>query len=68
MVSLLAYGAVIWAQSQAAGNTGVIAATREIGIVFAAFIGRIAFREHLGVRRATGAAGALAGILTLNLG
>lgn len=68
VVSLLAYGAVIWAQSQAAGNTGVIAATREIGIVFAAFIGRIAFRERLGVRRATGAAGALAGILTLNLG
>jgi drug/metabolite transporter (DMT)-like permease len=67
VVSLLAYGAVIWAQGQAAGNTGIIAATREIGIVFAAFIGRLVFRERLGPGRAAGAAIAVAGIVTLNL-
>lgn len=67
VVSLLAYGAVIWAQGQAAGNTGIIAATREIGIVFAAFIGRLVFGERLGAGRAVGAAAAMAGIVTLNV-
>jgi drug/metabolite transporter (DMT)-like permease len=67
VVSLLAYGAVIWAQGQAEGNTGIIAATREVGIVFAAFIGRIAFREQLGPMRVSGAGAALAGIVVLNL-
>ena len=67
VVSLVAYGIVIWAQGQAPGHTGTIAATREIGIVFAALIGAAAFRERLGVARALGASVALAGIVVLNL-
>jgi drug/metabolite transporter (DMT)-like permease len=68
VVSLLAYGIVIWAQGRAPGNTGTIAATREIGIVFAALIGALVFRERLGVARVVGAGVALAGIAVLDLG
>ncbi|CAN5670106.1 DMT family transporter [soil metagenome] len=67
VVSLVAYGIVIWAQGQAPGNTGIIAATREIGIVFAALIGAVVFRERLGLGRGSGAILALTGILVLNL-
>ena len=65
-VSLVAYGAVIWAQARAPGHIGTIAATREIGIVFAALIGRVAFREPLGMTRILGAAMAFTGIAALN--
>jgi drug/metabolite transporter (DMT)-like permease len=67
VVSLVAYGAVIWAQGRAPGNIGTIAATREIGIVFAALIGRLAFGERLGVARTCGAVIAFAGIAVLNV-
>ena len=47
VVSFVAYAAVIWAQAQSPNATGAIAATREIGIVIAAILGRVLYREPL---------------------
>lgn len=63
VVSLVAYAAVIWAQAQSPNGTGAIAATREIGIVFAAILGGILYREPLGRARIVGAAIAFTGIV-----
>ena len=63
LVSFVAYAAVIWAQAQAPHATGVVAATREIGIVIAAVLGRILYREPLGRARILGAVIAFVGIV-----
>jgi drug/metabolite transporter (DMT)-like permease len=55
LVSFAAYAAVMWAQAQSPDATGAIAATREIGIVIAAILGRILYREPLGRTRMLGA-------------
>ncbi|MEU3776907.1 EamA family transporter [Streptomyces sp. NPDC032472] len=51
LLSLLAYGLVVWAQSR--GDLSTIAALRETSIVFGALIGAVVFRERLGHRRIT---------------
>ncbi|BBZ28544.1 membrane protein [Mycolicibacterium madagascariense] len=67
LVSLVAYAAVIWAQARSPEATGTVAATREIGIVIAAFLGRMLYREPLGHARVVGAIVAFAGIVVTSL-
>jgi drug/metabolite transporter (DMT)-like permease len=49
VVSILAYGIVIWAMQYAA--MGVVSALRETSVVWAAIIGRLFLREKLTARR-----------------
>jgi drug/metabolite transporter (DMT)-like permease len=49
VLSVVAYGLVLWAQTR--GALAVVAALRETSVVFAAFIGAVAFHERLPVRR-----------------
>ncbi|MGO4458084.1 EamA family transporter [Streptomyces sp. M-16] len=65
LLSLLAYGLVVWAQSR--GDLPTIAALRETSIVFGALIGAVVFRERLGHRRITASIAVLAGIAILQL-
>lgn len=51
IVSILAYGIVIWAMQYDA--MGVVSALRETSVVYAAIIGRIFLKEKLTVRRIT---------------
>ncbi|MFD8142830.1 EamA family transporter [Streptomyces sp. NPDC059708] len=66
LLSLLAYGLVVWAQSR--GDLPTIAALRETSIVFGTLIGAVVFRESLGHRRITAAVTVLAGIAVLRFG
>ncbi|MFF1904909.1 EamA family transporter [Kitasatospora sp. NPDC058218] len=63
VLSLTAYGLVVWAQSR--GNLATIAALRETSIVIAALIATVVFRERLGRLRMTASAAVLAGIAVL---
>lgn len=65
MLSLLAYGLVVWAQAR--GNLATIAALRETSIVIAALIGTLVFRERFGHLRLAASATVLAGIAVLEL-
>ena len=49
LVSVLAYGIVIWAMQR--GAMGVVSALRETSVVYAAVIGRLFLRERLTRRR-----------------
>ena len=49
LVSILAYGIVIWAMQY--GAMGVVSALRETSVVWAAVIGRIFLKETLTARR-----------------
>lgn len=66
VVSMLAYGTVIWAQSRGS-HLAPIAALRETSIVFGALIGALFFGERLGWGRALAAGVVCAGILLLAL-
>lgn len=63
VVSLLAYGLVIWAQSQ--GKLATVASLREVSIVFGALIGATFFHERLGPVRVVGAVIVLTGVVLL---
>jgi drug/metabolite transporter (DMT)-like permease len=65
VVSVLAYGIVIWAQTRA--TLASVAATREVSILFGAIIGHFAFREPFGRWRVAGAVLTVAGIVALNV-
>jgi drug/metabolite transporter (DMT)-like permease len=64
IVSLAAYGIVLWAQTRT--TLATVAALREISILFGAVIGLIFFHERFGAWRIVGAAVAVAGIVLLN--
>lgn len=65
VVSLAAYGLVLWAQTS--GALAPVAALRETSIIIGALIGRIFFAEHLGPGRALAAAAVVvAGIVVLS--
>jgi drug/metabolite transporter (DMT)-like permease len=64
VLSLAAYGLVIWAQAR--GALAVVAALRETSVVIAALIGTVAFGERFGYRRTLAAAVVTAGIVLLN--
>jgi len=64
VLSLAAYGLVIWAQTR--GALAVVAALRETSVIIAALIGSIAFGERFGYRRTLAAGIVTAGIVLLN--
>jgi drug/metabolite transporter (DMT)-like permease len=63
--SLAAYGIVLWAMTRA--PVAVIAALREVSVVFAALIGSFALKEGFGWKRLAGALSVVAGIAALKL-
>ncbi len=63
--SLAAYGIVLWAMTRA--PIAVVAALREVSVVFAALIGSIALKEGFGWKRLAGALSVVAGIAALKL-
>ncbi|MES9510726.1 EamA family transporter [Streptomyces sp. NPDC000609] len=65
VISLTAYGLVIWAQAH--GDLATIAALRETSILIAALIATLLFRERFGRLRLTAGAAVLAGIVVLEL-
>jgi len=64
-ISVLAYGAVLWAQTRA--NLGVVSALRETGVLWGAAIGTWWFHERFGPRRLVAAAVVVSGITLLAL-
>ncbi|MFC4590784.1 DMT family transporter [Sphaerisporangium corydalis] len=65
VVSLAAYGLVLWAQTR--GALAPIAALRETSIVIGAAIGAVFLGERFGLRRAFAAAVVVAGIILISL-
>ncbi|WP_354643102.1 EamA family transporter [Kitasatospora camelliae] len=65
VMSLVAYGLVVWAQT--VGDLAAIAALRETSILIAALIGAFVLREPLGRSRLAAGAAVLAGIVVLRL-
>lgn len=65
VVSLFAYGLVLWAQTR--GTLAAIAALRETSIIFGAIIGALFFGERFGRNRAVAAAVVVTGIVLINL-
>ena len=63
LVSILAYGIVIWAMQYDA--MGVVSALRETSVVYAAVIGRVFLHEELSVRRITSCLAVAAGAACL---
>lgn len=65
LVSMAAYGLVLWAQSQ--GALAPIAALRETSIIFGGLIATVFFHERLGRGRTLAAVVVVAGIVLINL-
>ncbi|GAA0373417.1 DMT family transporter [Microbispora corallina] len=65
VLSLLAYGLVVWAQAH--GDLATVAALRETSIVIAAVIGALVLREPFGGRRVAAGVTVVAGIAVLEL-
>ncbi|HSV03533.1 MAG TPA: DMT family transporter [Phenylobacterium sp.] len=66
VISVLAYGVVIWAMSRSA--MGQVSALRETSILFAALIGALFLKERLTLRRLLGAAMIAGGAVALSVG
>ncbi|MET9313577.1 DMT family transporter [Kribbella sp. NPDC003505] len=66
VVSMAAYGLVLWAQTR--GTLAAIAALRETSIIFGAIIGALFFHERFGPKRAAAAAVVVAGIILITTG
>jgi drug/metabolite transporter (DMT)-like permease len=66
LLSLLAYGLVLWAQTR--GALAPIAALRETSVIFGAIIGTVIFREPFGRSRIAATILVAGGIVLLNLG
>lgn len=63
--SLAAYGIALWAMTRA--PVAVVAALREVSVLFAAAIGALVLKEGFGWRRMVGAAAVVAGVAALRL-
>ncbi len=63
VVSVIAYGAVLWSQTRA--PLAEVAALRETGVIFAAIIGTVVLKERFGARRLAAAVLVAAGIFLL---
>jgi drug/metabolite transporter (DMT)-like permease len=66
VVSVAAYGLVVWAQSR--GRLATVASLREVSIVFGAVIGAAFFHERFGAVRVAGAVTVFTGVLLLAAG
>ena len=62
---MAAYGIVLWAMTKA--PIAVVAALREVSVLFAALIGSLVLKEGFGWRRMAGAATVVAGVAALKL-
>lgn len=65
MLSVLAYGLVLWAQTR--GALAPIAALRETSVIFGAIIGTVVFRESFGRWRLAASCLVVGGVLLLNV-
>jgi drug/metabolite transporter (DMT)-like permease len=65
VLSLAAYGLVLWAQTK--GALAPVSALRETSIVIGAIIGAVLFKEGFGPRRIIATAVVFAGVLLINL-
>ncbi|TKK78590.1 EamA family transporter [Kribbella jiaozuonensis] len=65
VVSMAAYGLVLWAQTR--GTLAAIAALRETSIIFGALIGTLFFNERFGPKRAAAAAVVVTGIVLITV-
>lgn len=65
VLSVVAYGLVLWAQAR--GTLAPIAALRETSIVIGAVIGAVFLGERFGLRRAVAAAIVVTGIVLINV-
>jgi drug/metabolite transporter (DMT)-like permease len=65
-MSVVAYGIVVWAQSQA--PLAVVAALRETGVVISGVIGLVVFRERMTTARTAAALAAATGIVVIRIG
>ena len=63
--SLAAYGIALWAMTRA--PVAVVAALREVSVLFAAAIGALVLKEGFGWRRMAGAAAVVAGVAALRM-
>ncbi len=63
--SLASYGIALWAMTRA--PVAVVAALREVSVLFAAAIGAIVLKEGFGWKRMAGAAAVVAGVAALRL-
>lgn len=63
--SLAAYAIALWAMTRA--PVAVVAALREVSVLFAALIGTLVLKEGFGWRRMAGAASVVAGVAALRL-
>ncbi|MFO1309002.1 MAG: EamA family transporter [Burkholderiales bacterium] len=63
--SLAAYGIALWAMTRA--PVAVVAALREVSVLFAAAIGALVLKEGFGWRRMAGAVAVVAGVAALRL-
>jgi drug/metabolite transporter (DMT)-like permease len=66
VLSIVAYGIVLWAQTR--GALGAVTALRETGVIVAAVIGTIVFHERFGRRRLVAAVLVAGGVVLLNVG
>jgi drug/metabolite transporter (DMT)-like permease len=64
-VAVVAYGVVVWAQSQA--PLPLVSALRETSLLFAAVLGRLVFQEPFRISRLAATALAVAGIILLQV-
>lgn len=65
MASLGSYGIALWAMTQA--PVAVVAALREVSVLFAALLGTWFLKENFGLRRATGTLLIVGGVAALRL-
>lgn len=65
VLSVVAYGAVVWAQQRA--PLGEVAALRETGVISAAAIGALFLRERFGARRVAAAVLVAAGVVLIGV-
>jgi drug/metabolite transporter (DMT)-like permease len=65
VLSVTAYAIVLWAQTR--GALAAVTALRETGVIVAAAIGTLVFREHFGRQRLIAAVLVAAGVALLNL-
>jgi drug/metabolite transporter (DMT)-like permease len=66
LLSVTAYGIVLWAQTR--GALGAVTALRETGVIVAAVIGTVVFGEAFGRRRLVAAVLVAVGVVLLNVG
>lgn len=66
-VATLSYATILWAQTRTGTGTAEVAALRETGVIWAAVIRTVLFKETLGARRIAAAVVVLTGVVLLSV-